>query len=134
MAATTPRRESSRRTSTGAPDTEPATDPFDRHAPVGSFRGNALGLHDMFGNVREWCLDGYQSSYRRWGLSTRDPLVDPDRSRWRARLYRIVRGGSFEEEATAATPDERDRETPDYRAVDLGLRPMRPIGPWDEEK
>ena len=59
-------------------------------APVGSYRANAFGLHDMLGNVWEWTQDCWNGNYS--GAPT-------DGSAWIAGdcFLRVVRGGSWED-------------------------------------
>jgi formylglycine-generating enzyme required for sulfatase activity len=58
-----------------------------RTTPVGSYAPNAWGLHDMHGNVSEWCLDSFSVSLT--GGSVTDPLISKESP------YRSSRGGSY---------------------------------------
>jgi len=55
--------------------------------PVGSFPPNAWGLHDMHGNVWEWCKDTWHSGYKG---------APSDGSAWAGgEAARVVRGGCW---------------------------------------
>ena len=56
--------------------------------PVGKFKPNRWGLHDMHGNVSEWCGDAYSRTLR-WGIN--DPFVRGDDEH----PNRVVRGGCY---------------------------------------
>ncbi len=60
----------------------------DKTLAVGSFKPNAFGLHDMHGNVLEWCADWYGEKYYAQA-DTCNPKGPASGS------YRIFRGGSW---------------------------------------
>ncbi len=77
---------------------------------VGTRKPNPWGLHDMHGNVMEWCLDQYQpDAYSRWqGNPAVDPLTRPE-----TRYPRVARGGSWydppeESRSARRIPSSRD--------------------------
>ncbi|MCB9831597.1 MAG: SUMF1/EgtB/PvdO family nonheme iron enzyme [Planctomycetes bacterium] len=91
------------------------------HAPVGSFAANTFGLHDMTGNVWEWCLDGSSDSYI-GAPGARGLRGDPGAS-----TLRVFRGGSFDDSAGYARVAFRTYEAPSTRSHNVGLRPARII-------
>ncbi|HEV3163272.1 MAG TPA: formylglycine-generating enzyme family protein [Isosphaeraceae bacterium] len=73
------------------PAADLAHDGHRRAAPVGSFPPGPFGLHDLTGNVWEWCADWYDDAYYQHSPA-RNPL-GPDRpDRGKAK---VLRGGSF---------------------------------------
>jgi formylglycine-generating enzyme required for sulfatase activity len=63
-------------------------EPLNRPCKVGSYPANDFGLHDMHGNVWEWCLDWYGKEY--YGKS---PAKDPPGPREGS--VRVNRGGGW---------------------------------------
>jgi formylglycine-generating enzyme required for sulfatase activity len=80
---------------------------------VGLKKPNAWGLHDMHGNVYEWCADWYDDTLK-GGI---DP-TGPSSGR-----YRVSRGGSWDLDASYCRAAYRFRFHPGYRNYFLGFRP-----------
>jgi formylglycine-generating enzyme required for sulfatase activity len=91
------------------------------HAEVGTYRANPFGLHDVHGNVWEWCLDGYDLGFYSRTPKT-DPVATPDGA-----TYRAVRGGAFLVSASRARAARRSPDTPETQFNGLGLRPARTL-------
>ena len=95
-------------------------DGFEIHAPVGSFAPNAFGLHDIVGNVWEWCENTYQPYSHSHPQSIED---DPDQPG----EFRVLRGGGWGSAAVFSRSATRDHFKPEYRWYGLGVRPARAL-------
>jgi formylglycine-generating enzyme required for sulfatase activity len=91
-----------------------------RASRVGSYPANAWGIHDMHGNVWEWCQDYYHASVP-GGI---DPdLRDVVGSRNRDGTYsRVRRGGAWIESAAFCMSASRLPYEPPRRSDHIGFR------------
>jgi len=89
---------------------------------VGAKKPNAWGLHDMHGNVWEWCKDTYN------GKTLRN--LDGDHTSDReGGADRIFRGGSYLNSPSFARAGFRFSYAPGRRLPSLGLRPAMAVLP-----
>jgi formylglycine-generating enzyme required for sulfatase activity len=86
-----------------------------RPVEVGSFPPNAWGLHDMHGNVDEWCEDWYDTTY--YPVS---PRRDPPGSNKGS--IRMLRGGSWSYRPQDCRSALRDGTGADTRLNFAGFR------------
>lgn len=86
--------------------------------PVGSFPANAFGLHDMHGNVWEWCADHWHESYigaPSDGKAWLDASVSDSHPR-------VLRGGAWSHGSGESRSANRLENDPDSASNNIGFR------------
>lgn len=91
----------------------------DQTQPVGEKKPNAFGLHDMHGNVWEWCEDAWHGNYQG---------APEDGRAWRDggnQEYRVLRGSSWADDPKYLRSSNRNRNTASTKYGNIGFRVAR---------
>lgn len=90
----------------------------DMTTPAGTYAANGFGLHDMHGNVAEWCWDYYDKDYY-----ANSPRVDPQGPA--KGDHRVNRGGSWLTTEVSCRSASRYMQLPREIAYTVGFRVAR---------
>jgi formylglycine-generating enzyme required for sulfatase activity len=88
-----------------------------RTAKVGTHRANGWGLHDMHGNVAEWCWDWYEKEYP---ADLADDPAGPEKG-----TQRVHRGGSWLVPKQSGRSASRGMQAPGTKSYTTGFRVAR---------
>jgi formylglycine-generating enzyme required for sulfatase activity len=90
-------------------------DGFAESSPVGAFPHGAspFGIHDMAGNVWEWCIDYYEAYRGTPKINPRGPTCG---------TKRVYRGGSWKSRFNSLRTTARGSNAPNFSCNDLGFR------------
>jgi formylglycine-generating enzyme required for sulfatase activity len=91
----------------------------------GSKKPNPWGLHDVYGNLLEWCLDHYQADYYKT-FSLDKPTLNPVLLPGEARFAHAARGGSWTDKAEQCRSAARRGSNRTWIKFD----PQRPQSIW----
>lgn len=83
--------------------------------PVGGYRANVFRLHDLHGNVAEWCGDWYSATY--YDESPKTDPTGPSEG-----TERVVRGGGWANTARECRSAARNHFPPDFVSYNIGFR------------
>jgi formylglycine-generating enzyme required for sulfatase activity len=104
------------------------TDPPFTMKPAGSFRPNAFGLFDMYGNAAEWCHDFFENLGSQPPSNRCRPDLPPPFDPRRPQFNHVVRNGPRGNEAEPFNSYQRENAPFDRSLVDwLGFRVARTI-------
>lgn len=95
---------------------------------VGQKLANELGLYDMSGNVLDWCEDDWHNSYHNAPADGRAWINAPRSAR------RIIRGGSFFNDAVKCRPVFRAYNSLDNRNGNIGFRLAMSLPSFEEQQ
>ena len=97
-----------------------------RTSAVGMYGANRYGLHDMGGNVFEWCGTWYRASLNEADVLEKIPALKDDKG---GETYRVLRGGSwFDPTEIYLRSSFRSYGTPRNRRDGYGFRCVLSVG------
>ncbi len=99
--------------------------------PIGEYPPNDYGVHDMAGNVWEWCLDEHDLDFYAQA-SYRNPIAGGDITEilnnfTTLKTYRVLRGGSWVSIPRYVRVAPRFKFTPAHSINNVGFRCARPV-------